>query len=190
MKIKEAWQAYTAHLDTLRSQRSTVSKMLKDSELGGAGAQNYDRVELKRELSSLDAQIDAAFNGREEIIGMWGAAADAESARQQSSAMADAAKDLVKILEVFRRISSGAKVPSKDEKKLMDYDFKLYMVAKQAALMAELNDEEYDSLWDDEEPDSGEQPDPMEVADATEISVSAPEAVSSAAAAEIDIPEA
>lgn len=188
MKIKEAWQAYSAHLDTLRSQRSTLSKMLKDSELGGAGAQNYDRVELKRELSGLDAQIEATFNGREEIIGMWNTVADAESARQQSSAMADAAKDLVKILEVFRRISSGAKVPSQDEKKLMDYDFKLYMVAKQAALMAKANDEEYDSLWDEEESDGGEQQDPMEVADATEISVPAPEAVSAAAAAEI--PEA
>lgn len=183
MKIKEAWRAYSAHLDVLRDQRKTLSKMLKDSETGGTGMQNYDRAELTRELSSVDAQIEATFNGREKIIETWGAIADGEAAKQQSEAMADAAKNLTKILEVYRRIASGAKVPSEDEQKLMDYDFKLYMVAKQAALMAQRNDEEYDSLWDEEEENSGEQKNPTEIADAAEIAVASPEAAAAEAAA-------
>lgn len=177
MKIKEAWNAYNVQLDTLRSQRQTLSKMLEDSASGVAG-QNYDRVELTRELASLDEQIEATFNGREKIIATWGAVANSEVAKQQSSAMADAAKNTAKIMEVFRRISSGAKVPPGDEQKLMEYDFKLYMAAKQSALMAQRNDEEYDSLWDEEEKDKGEQIDPIEIADNTEIAVASPESVS------------
>lgn len=183
MKIKEAWQAYSSHLDVLRDKRKTLSQMLKDSEAGGTGTQDYDRVELTRELSSVDAQIEATFNGREKIIETWGAVANGEAAKQQSDAMADAAKNMVKIMEVYRRIASGAKVPSKDEQKLMEYDFKLYMAAKQAALMAKQNDEEYDSLWDEEEKDNGEQRDPTEIADETEIAAASPEAVAAEAAA-------
>lgn len=182
MKIKEAWQAYSAQLDVLRDQRSTLSKMLKDSETGGTGMQIYDRVELTRELSSVDAQIEETFNGREKIIETWGAVANGEAAKQQSSTVAEALKNLPKILEVYRRISSGAKVPAEDEQKLMEYDLKLYMLAKQAALMAKRNDEEYDSLWGEEEQDNGEQKDPAEVADGTEIAVASPEAVAAEAA--------
>lgn len=182
MKIKEAWQSYSAQLDVLRDQRKTLSKLLKDSETGGTGTQNYDRVELARELSSVDAQIETTFNGREKIIETWGAVANGEAARQQSEAIADAAKNMTKIIEVYRRIASGAKVPSKDEQKLMEYDFKLYMAAKQAALMAKRNDEEYDSLWDEEEKDNGEQKDPTEIADETEIAVASPEAAAAEAA--------
>lgn len=181
MKIKEAWHAYSAQLDVLRDQRKTLSKLLKDSE-SGIGMPVYDRVELTRELSGVDAQIEATFNGREKIIETWGAVADGEAAKQQGEAMADVMKDMVKILEVYRRIASGAQVPSKDEQKLMEYDFKLYMIAKQAALMAQRNDEEYDSLWDEEEEDNGEQMSPAEIADGTEIAVASPEAVAAEAA--------
>lgn len=181
MKIREAWQAYNAQLDVLRNQRITLSKMLKDSESGVMRAQNYDRVELTRELVSLDAQYEATFNAREKISETHCAVFNGEVAKHQSEAIAKAAEDMAKIMEVYRRIASGAKVPHEDEQKLMDYDFKLYMTAKQAALAAQQNDEEYDSLWDEEEKDNGEQSDPMEIADETEIAVASPEVVAAEA---------
>ena len=45
----------------------------------------------------------------------------------------------------------GDKVPAKDEKKLMEYDPKLYMMAKNAAAMLEMRKrKEHKSLWEDE----------------------------------------
>ena len=186
MKIREAWQAYSAQLDVIREKRVAVSKMLADSEAGKIGTQDYDRVELNRELSSLKEQYDAVFQGREEISSTWCAIANGEAAKQTSEAMAKQAEDMVKIMEVYRRIASGAKVPSEDEQKLMDYDFKLYMAAKQAAIIAQSSDEEYDSLWDEEEEDTEEKEDPMEIAFETDISVAAPEDVAAEIAAEAE----
>ena len=40
------------------------------------------------------------------------------------------------VLEIFRRISRGDKVSPKDESALMEYDMKLYISAKSAAMMA------------------------------------------------------
>lgn len=171
MKIRDAKQMYAAQMNALRDRRQVLSQRLKDAEKAGSAA-DFDRVEISRELSRTGAQYDALSKVMEGITATESAVHDAESARQQGETMAKAAEDMVKIMEVYRRIASGAKVPSKDEKKLMDYDFKLYMAAKQAALMAQ-SKEEYDSLWEDEE-EPEEQPDPGEVAGNTEISVPSP----------------
>ena len=82
-------------------------------------------------------------------------------------------------MEVARRISSGAIVPASDEKKLMEYNDKLYYAAKQAQMFHKMNDkkrEKYKSLWeDDENKKAQDNPDPAEVADNTEISIEAPD---------------
>lgn len=74
--------------------------------------------------------------------------------RQQvegSNEAAEAMEDVAKLMEIARRIANGDKVPSGDEKKLMEYNFKLYQVAKSAAMMAKNNDpKNYKSLFEDE----------------------------------------
>lgn len=63
-----------------------------------------------------------------------------------------AISDRVKIMEVARRIARGAKVPPKDEKKLMEYSMELYMAVKNmAALCQDKDKKKYKSLWKDEE---------------------------------------
>lgn len=183
MKIKDAMQAYNAQLDTLREQRKSLSAMLKKQETSGEDTANVDRVELSKELKSLDAQYEAVFEGREAIHEMSANIFNAEAAKGQAEAAAKYAQDIAKIMEVYRRIASGATVPAEDEKKLMDYSHELYSAAKTAALMAQQNDEEYDSMWEDEEEDTGEETSPQEIADETEIAVAAPETVAAAAAA-------
>lgn len=179
MKIQDAKRAYSAQMNVLQSKRLTLTQMLKKEE-SGAGV--FDRVELSRELSSVESQYTALQGIMEGITATESAIRDTEASRQQSDAMIEAAKDLGKILEVYRRIASGGTVPAEDEKKLMDYSHELYMAAKTAAMLAKQNDEEYDSLWEDEE-DPGEQKNPDEIAGETEVAVPSPEKAAAAAAA-------
>lgn len=184
MKIRDAKQVYRAQLDALRERKQTLSKLLKDQETGGPGTPVFDRVELSKELSQVTAQYEATQGVMEGIIATESAIHNSEAAKQQNEAMMKSAQEVIKIMEVFRRISSGAKVPPEDERKLMEYNHEMYMAAKSAAMLARQNDKEYDSMWEDDEEDSGETPDAREIAENSEISVSAPEAVAEQAAAQ------
>ena len=95
---------------------------------------------------------------------------------QQCDAMEEYAEDLGKIMEVARRIMKGGTVPPNDEKKLMDYSFEMYQAAKNiGAMVKQRKKEEYESLWEDEEPTEYE--DPMEVSENTEAFAPGPEVV-------------
>lgn len=64
-------------------------------------------------------------------------------------------EDMGKILEVFRLMCKGHDVPQNDEKKLMEYDDKMYQAAKNAQMMAKLREKQKrkkeESQWDEEE---------------------------------------
>ncbi len=185
MKIWDAKQAYSAQLDALWNKKRALSKLLKDQESDGAKMQVFDRVEISRELSEVSAQYGATLSVMEGVLARESAIHNSEAAKQQNKAIAEEAEELSKIMEVFRRISSGAKVPSVDEQKLMEFNYELYMAAKAAAMMAKQNDEEYDSLWEDEEDDPGEVQEAHAIAENPEISVPAPEVVTAEAVAEM-----
>lgn len=176
MKIRDAKQLYAAHRHAIWEKREALDKVLKEQH---PLTSSFDRVELSKELSLLDAQYDAVDRALADITARESKLFGDECSRRQAETQAKMAEDLGKIMEVYRRIASGAKVPPGDEKKLMDYDFKLYMAAKQAAQIARRNEEEYDSLWEDEEERNGEQKDAGEIAGDTEISVPHPSVVSS-----------
>lgn len=184
MKIKDARQAYSEQLNTLWSRRQTLAKLLKEEGAGGAASPAFDRVEISRELSRVDAQYDAVQGIMEGITARETAIHNAETARQQGEAMAEATDEMIKMMEVYRRIASGGKVPPEDERRLMEYNHELYMAAKSAALLAQQEGEEYDSLWQDEEETGGEEKSAGEIAGDTEISVPAPETAAAAASAE------
>ena len=72
----------------------------------------------------------------------------------QDEALKKQAKEQLKALSVFRSMSKGDVVPSSDESKLMEYDPKLYQMAKMAQLMAQMaeeNAEKKKSEWDQRE---------------------------------------
>lgn len=179
MKIRDAKQAYSTQLNVLQNKKQALTKLLKEQENSGQAMPAVDRLELTRELSEVDAQYKAVQGVMEGILTKENLLHNGEAAKQQGEALAKQAEEISKIMEVFRRISSGAKVPPQDEKKLMEFSHELYLAAKSAALLAQ-SDEEYDSLWEDEE-DSGEVQDPHEIAENTEISVPSPEAAAEAA---------
>ena len=175
MKIRDAKQLYAAHRHAIWEKREALDKVLKEQH---PLTSSFDRVELSKELSLLDAQYDAVDRALADITARESKLFGDECNRRQAETQAKMAEDLGKIMEVYRRVASGARVPAKDLQKLMDYDMKLYMAARQSALLARQNDREYDSLWKDEEA-PGEQKTCEEVAAEAEISVPHPSVVSS-----------
>ncbi len=178
MKISEAKEAYSAYLNELRSKRSALQKVIKDQENGVQGSHNFDRLEISRQIEKIDAQYEETqsvmefINERENLI------MEAESSKQQGEAMAKSMEDMIKCMKIFHRIAKGDKVPPYDEKKLMEFDAKLYMVAKSMALTAvQEKRKKHKSLWENEKPEE-ETPSPQEIAGDSEISVPAPESVS------------
>ena len=95
-----------------------------------------------------------------------------ENSRKAGKAQAEETENKLKMLEIARRLQHGDKVPSQDERALMEYDDKLYQISKQIGLMKQLEErKEYDTLLDDEEMEDDISPDieaPAEVGAATE----------------------
>lgn len=187
MKIRDAKQAYAAHRHEIWEKREAVDKVLKEQEQHPLTSSAFDRVELSRELSLLDAQYDAVDKALMGITAVETKIFGDECSRRQAETQAKMAEEQGKIMEVYRRVASGAKVPAKDLQKLMDYDMKLYMAARQAALLARQNEKEYDSLWEDEET-TREQKTCEEVAAEAEISAPHPSAVSASVEAPAEVP--
>ena len=80
--------------------------------------------------------------------------AEMAAGKTQDAAAKKMAEDQVKALSVFRSMSKGDNVPPSDERRLMDYDKKLYQAGKMAQAMAQMEKkraENKDSEWDERE---------------------------------------
>ena len=173
MRLVEARQAMNQQLDIIRDRRSQLQKLLKEQEI--TGNSNFDRVELSKELKALDEVYEETFQERERLNELGAAVFNAEASRQQAEVEAEVNEEMMKCLEIFRRIANGDKVPASDEQKLMKYDSKLYMAAKSMSVVHMGKEgKEYDSLWEEEEKKE-ESPDPSELANNTEVTLSMPE---------------
>ena len=166
MKLGQAKKAAMEHLDTLYWKKKDLSEKLKETQSSGV---NFDRVELSKELSAIESEYEQTKGVMEKLSLMDANIQNAEAARQQSEAIAEYAETMMKILELFRRIAKGDQVPPADEKKLMEYDPKMQMLAKNMALMNQnAEKEKHDSLWEDEGTEE-ERMEPAEVAANTEV---------------------
>lgn len=186
MKIAEAQPTYYANRKQLVEQ---IRSLYSQKEKAEAKYRVTGDASFAEQAASLELSLDAtnkAFEENQKVIDslmeQWVAVNNMEVAKQQGEAMADSAAEIGKIMIVFRRIASGDNVPMYDERKLMEYDEKMYSTAKSMqALARQLEKREhknYDSLWDDEE--KPQNPDPMEIADNTEFAGKLPD---------IEIPE-
>lgn len=182
MKIEEARQIYNVQIKTyyekqreLNRQRKELNEKIKITENGS--------IIYKNEAATLELQYNSVSEKRQEyqdymnkLMEQWSNEFNKVVAEQQADAYEEAAKDMQKIMLVARRIMHGDKVPPKDEKKLMEFDYKLYAMAKSAGAMAKLRDrKEYKSLWDDEE--QNESIDAKEAADNVEAFADGPEVI-------------
>jgi len=172
VRIGDAKQLYANQLNTLWERKKTLTQLLQEQPEGT----NYDRVELSQELTQVEEQYEQAQSVMEKILTRETALHDAEVTKQQSKAAIEGAKEIQKCLEIARRISSGATVPSFDEKKLMEFNYELYMAAKNMAFLRGRQDKEYDSLWKDKDRAAKAERSPSEVASNGQIDVPAPSA--------------
>ncbi len=186
MKIAEAQQTFYANRKQLVEQ---IRSLYSQKEKAEAKYRVTGDTSFAEQAATLELSLDAtnkAFEENQKVIDslmeQWVAVNNMEVAKQQGEAMADSAAEIGKIMIVFRRIASGDNVPMYDERKLMEYDEKMYSTAKSMQSLArQLEKREhknYDSLWDDEE--KPQNPDPMEIADNTEFAGKLPD---------IEIPE-
>ena len=186
MKIGEAKIVYRGQIQAYQEQKKLLSQRKQELE----EQMKYDPKAQElfgKEAATLELTIHALSEKQAEyqtymdkLNQQWAGYVNALSAKQQGEAMEEYNQDLMKIMEVARRIMKGAIVPANDEKKLMEYSMELYQAAKNMGSLAKIKEkEEYDSLWEDEEEKETPQ-DPVEAADGKEVFSSGPAIVDAA----------
>jgi len=197
MKIGEAKAVYRNQISAYQEQKNILAKQKQALE----EKMKYDPEAKKlfaEEAATLELTIDALDKKQSEyqdymsrLNAQWAGHVNALSTKQQSEAMEEYNQDLMKVMEVARRLMKGAIVPPQDEKKLMEYSMELYQAAKNIGALAKQKEkEEYDSLWDEKE-DKSVPEDPMEVADNKEAFSSGPAIVDVAdTMASVEVPAA
>ena len=169
MKITEAKSAYYKQYQKFSFAAADVAKQKEEAEKNArlhpekAEEFNKQAATLEISLEALNKQKEEYMKHNEKIAEMECAYANMIASEQNAEAMEESAAEELKILETARRIMKGDIVPPQDEEKLMKYNFKLYMAAKNMAVMAKEHEED-ESLWDDEEEVSDERINPMEYA--------------------------
>lgn len=183
MNILDAKQSYGAQIKSyyakqteLSTQKKELDQKIRTTENGATVFQNEAAV-LELQMGAVDAKRQEYQDYMDKLSEQWAGVVNVVSSEQQGDAMADAAKEEAKVMEVARRIMKGDRVPAYDEQKLMEYDWKLYSAAKNIASMLELQKKrkEHKSLWEDEE--EKEYEDPIDVANNTEAFADGPEMV-------------
>ncbi len=171
MTIGEATRAYNQQYQKFsqaaQKKRAAKEEAVKNARLYPLEADKFNEEAATLELScnALEKQAQKYMDFQNEITEMTVAYANMKSAEQQGEAVEKAAADEMKIMETARRIMKGDIVPPQDEERLMKYNFKLYMAAKNMAIMAKEHEED-ESLWDDEEKSTEEPEDPVDFANA------------------------
>lgn len=185
MKIGEAKPTYYSNrqklVDQIRDLASKKEKAEQNYRITGEKAFSEEAATLELSIEATNKAFEENQKVLDSLVEQEVAVMNMEAAKQQGDAMEEEMKNLGKIMIVFRRLAKGDIVPLTDEKKLMEYDDKMYQMAKNMQAMAQQLDKEHEkhkSLWEDEEPK--EYPDPEEVANNTEFSGALPD---------IEIPE-
>lgn len=173
MKISEVRPTYYQNRRELVDQIRDLHKQKEKAEATYriTGDAKFSEQAASLELSINDTQ--KAFEENQAVLdsiaeqhaAIW----NMEVSKQQGDAMKEEMENLGKIMTVFRRLAHGDTVPLSDEKKLAEYDEKMYTMAKNMQAMAQQLEKEHEkhkSLWEDEE--EKEYPDPGEVADNSE----------------------
>lgn len=180
MKIGEAKVIYRNQISAYQEQKNILAKQkqaLEEKMKYSPEAKELfveEAATLELTINALDEKQSEYQDYLSKLNQQWMGQVNALTAKQQGEAMEEYNQDLMKIMEVARRLMKGAVVPPTDEKKLMEYSMELYQAAKNIGALAKQKEkEEYDSLWKDEEEKSAPE-DPMEVADNKEAFSSGP----------------
>lgn len=145
-KIDNNMSAYLHQYEAYRIPKGTT---VKDMTGNDVVLSNTEDVLVLTEEASRQLVKDRGDYGN-----MLQTKAELAAQKTQSAAMEQMMKDQAKALAVFRSMSDGNIVPDADERKLMEYDDKLYQAAKMAQAMAQRMKKEAEnkeSEWDERE---------------------------------------
>ena len=180
MKIGEAKPIYYANRKELVDQMRSLSKQKEEADkkykLTGESAFSEQAATLEISLDVTKQAFEENQKVIDSLMEQWANISNMESSKQQGEAMKEIAADMGKIMTVFRRLAHGDIVPQTDEKKLMEYDDKMYQMAKNMQMLAQQMEKErkkHKSLWEDEEKEAPD--DPTEIADNTEYAGELPD---------------
>lgn len=180
MKIREAQDRYRGQVKAYHAQRQAVSRQLKDvkkrMEASPDAAEKYaaQGVALELGIGALEQKQEEYQDYLNRLSEKYWAHWNAAAARQQADAAEEYAEDMGKIMEVARRLMKGGIVPVSDEKKLMEFSFDMYQMAKNIGSMArQQKKDKYETLWGEEE--EKELEDPQEAAENAQAVSDAPE---------------
>lgn len=183
MKVGEQRGTYSALLRSYNEQRYNLSVKKKelqekiDSTENGNIVYANEAATLELQYTAVSEKYDEYKSYMDELMQQWETELNRVSSKQQGEAMEEQAEEMGKILTIARRIMHGDIVPSSDEKKLMEYDDKLYQVSKNIGMMKQMEKrKKYKSLWEEEE--NKEKVDALEAADNQEAFAAGPEVVS------------
>ena len=197
MKIGEAKPIYYANRKELVDQMRSLSKQKEEADkkykLTGESAFSEQAASLELSLNATKQAFEDNQKVIDSLMEQWANISNMESSKQQGEAMKEMAADMGKIMTVFRRLANGDTVPQSDEKKLMEYDDKMYQMAKNMQMLAQQMEKErkkHKSLWEDEDKEAPE--DPTEIADNTEYAgelpdIEIPEVVSDMGGGDVDV---
>ena len=141
MKVGEARGIYSSVLKSYNQQKFKLSK--QRNELKERMESTPDGKTLYAdEAATLDLQYNAVAEKQDEyqdyvdqLMEQWESKFNSVAAKQQDEAAKDYSEEMGKIMTVARRIMHGDIVPAQDEKKLMEFDKDLYMMAKNAGMI-------------------------------------------------------
>lgn len=179
MKIADARQIYYAKQQKLSEEMKKVSKQ---KEKAAKNSMFSEAASLELSYKEIEKVYNENRKVLESIMEQKTSRVNSEALKQQDDAINDSFDDLGKIIMVFRRMAKGDIVPPGDEKKLMEYDSKMYMMAKNMQAFEQQmrkKIKQHESLWEDEEKKTAPD-DPNEIADNSEYVGSLPN---------IDVPE-
>ena len=168
MKLGEAIPNYQAYRNELQDKKTSIYKQYKKTKEKAERTNDEEWIQKAAELELSYKEATDDFDKYENVL---------NSLREQWCAAANT-ETIGKIMTTIARMCAGDKVPYTDEKKVMEYDDKMYARAKQVQMiMASMKkkQKEYDSLWDKE----GGEYDPEGVADNTEAQGELPDIPSS-----------
>ena len=179
LRYSSALKSYNMAAFELSKKKEDLTQRIKN-KLG-------DSEELQKQLDTVEIdyeKVKEKYNEykqyTDKLMEQWTTKMDEVSSEQQAEAAEEYCKEMSKIMLVARRIMKGDIVPMTDEKKLMEFDDKLYQMAKNMQAMAWLEEkrhEKHKSLWEEEE--KRQRVDAMEEADGQEVNIGmdAPEIV-------------
>lgn len=124
-----------------------VSRIIQQGYLTVNGIRIDLTDDVKDQLKKTDKQTCA---DRENALALFMAMQNAQAAREQGESYKEAAIYEAKMMEIARRIARGGKVPSSDEKKLIEYNPEMYQMAKMSSILAKKH-KKYKSMFDEEE---------------------------------------